>query len=199
MRFALAVLAIVSFAANAHAEAHDGLYLRGQVGLGWASASTELADTAETDLSFKGGAGYLNLEVGGAIKAPLIIFGKLYHLRARYPKLAVGTLSFDSNIDAYISGIGGGATYYFMPSNFYLTGAISFGIMGAKDNRGNDFDTDVGLMTHLGFGIEFLTGPNFGLGVGAELALGFFTDEIATDDLFWGAGYGLITLNATYN
>ncbi len=199
MRIALAVVAVVGFAANAHAEAHDGLYLRGQVGLGWASASTELADTAATDLSFKGGAGYLNLEVGGAIKAPLIIFGKVYHLRAPDPTLEIGTLSLDTDIEGYLSGIGGGATYYFMPANFYLTGAISFGVLGAKDNRGNDFDSDVGLMTHFGFGIEFFTGANFAVGVGAELALGFFTDEIATDDLFWGAGYGLVTLNATYN
>lgn len=173
--------------------------MRGQFGLGFASASTELEDTAATDLTFKGGAGYLNLEIGGAIKAPLILFGKVYHLRAPDPKLDVGTLTFDTNLDAYISGIGGGATYYFGPSNFYLTGAISFGVMGVKGNGGDDFRTDVGMMTHLGFGIEFLTSPNFGLGVGAELALGFFTDEIATDDLFWGAGWALVTLNATYN
>ena len=178
---------------------HSGFSVRGQLGIGGAAATSEI-DLTNTDITFRGGCGWVNVEAGGALVPGTILFGKVYALSAPDPSLKVGDTTFDTNISGYFRGIGAGLTHYFMPSNFYLTGALTVSQLGSRTTGGSDYDSGAGLMLHVGAGIELFVAPELALGVGAEVAYGGFPDQdIDPDGWVWGGGYGVIAFNVTYN
>jgi hypothetical protein len=177
---------------------HGGFYGRLQLGLGGARARTEIL---RTDLTFSGGAGALNLELGGAVARNLILFGKLYGLSVPEPEFEYGDLEGDADdLDGSFRGFGAGLTYYLMPSNVYLSGALTLSRL-ASAGPVDDYDSEVGPMFHLGAGKEWFVADQVSLGLGLELAFGGFPDEDidAEDDFVWGGSFLLVCLGATYN
>ncbi|MEL6339080.1 MAG: hypothetical protein AAFP04_08090 [Myxococcota bacterium] len=175
---------------------HEGFYLRGQAGIGGARAWTEVG---RLDVEYSGGAGALNLEVGGSLNKRWALFGKLYGLFV--PELDYDIEGFEGDTDTggFIRGIGIG-TQHFFPNNFYLGGALTLSVIGTLEDGEQFYDSDPGPMAHVTFGKEWWVGRDTAIGLGAEFALGGFPDDDLDDDGFtWGGGFAVIYFSATYN
>ncbi|MFP2909277.1 outer membrane beta-barrel protein [Pyxidicoccus sp. 3LFB2] len=174
---------------------HDGFYARLQLGGGYTRASV-----VGDDLAIKGGAIGLNAEIGGALTRNFIISAKLYGTSAPNPDIEVGDLTIegrDDDVSQNVGALGLGLTYYIMPANVYVSGALSFAQLSISDNGETIAETDLGGTLHLGLGKEWWVSDNWGLGFGAELALGRIPEKDSNDR--WNTVNAMLFLSATFN
>lgn len=180
--------------ASGDARTHDGFYLRLQGGPGGVRSSN-----ADEDISVKGAGGGLNIEIGGALTENFILYGKLFGASVPSPDLQVGGITFEdvgNDVNLGVGAVGAGVTYYFMPVNLYVSAAVSASQLSleADDERG---ETEVGPGLHLGVGKEWWVGDQWGLGVGAELALARVDEQ--GGNTRWNVGTLLVMFSATFN
>ncbi|QSQ20341.1 outer membrane beta-barrel protein [Pyxidicoccus parkwayensis] len=174
---------------------HDGFYLRLQLGGGYTRA-----EVVGDDLAIKGGGAGVNAEIGAALTRNFILYGKLFGTSAPNPDIEVGDLTIEGNNDDVsqnYGALGVGVTYYIMPANVYLSGAVSFAQLSVKDDGETVAETDLGGGLHLGIGKEWWVSDNWGLGIGAELALGRVPEK--NDSAKWNVVNGMVFLSATFN
>jgi hypothetical protein len=174
---------------------HDGFYLRLQVGPGYTHAALD-----DEDLAIKGGGGTLNVEVGGAPVRNLILFAKLYGTSSPNPDIDLGDITVEGRNDDVTQdylALGAGLTYYIMPANVYLTGALTFSQLSIDERGDTVAETDLGGGLHLGLGKEWWVSDNWGLGIGAELAFGRVPE--ANNGPSWNVVNGSIFFSATFN
>ena len=87
-------------------------------------------------------------------------------------------------------------TYYFMPVNLYITGAVGVSIADAAQDDGDETESDVGWGVNLDVGKEWWVDDNWGIGVAGRLVLGSVAlDGVDADMGFAGAG---VLFSATY-
>ncbi len=173
---------------------HDGFYLRLQLGGGY-----NYADAANEDVAVKGGAFGLNLEIGYAILENFILYGKLYGTSVSNPDIEIGDVTVegtDDDVSSNFSALGVGATYYIMPANIYVSGAISASQLSITEDGDTIAETDSGPALHLGVGKEWWVSRNWGLGLGAELALGRIRSDNDDD---WNVTSATLFLSGTFN
>lgn len=196
----IAALLFTSTAASAqeyNEHVHDGFYLRLQVGGGYLRAAA--SDISPT-VAVKGPSANINAEIGFALFNNFILYGKFYGAASPNPSIQVGDLSIDNAGDEWsqnFGAVGLGVTYYIMPANIYLSGAISYTQLSISERNEKVAETDLGGGLHLGIGKEWWVSKNWGLGIGAELALGRIRDEGSSDN--WNVTNVAIVLSATYN
>jgi hypothetical protein len=189
----LSLLIATSAGASGAARTHDGFFLRLQGGVGGTSASQD-------ELTLKGGSGALNVEIGGALTENFILYGKLFGTGTPDPDLEVGDITFEGNnsdLSLNFGALGAGVSYYFMPVNLYVSGAVSLTSLGLTEDGDEVGDTGQGLGLHLGVGKEWWVSDQWGLGLGAELALSRVNGAENTDD--WGVGSVVLLFSATFN
>ncbi|MCP3135837.1 outer membrane beta-barrel protein [Pyxidicoccus xibeiensis] len=187
--------ASVAAAQDAGRHSHDGLYLRLQVGGGYTRAESTFED-----LAVKGAAGAVNAELGFAVLQNFIIYGKLFGASAQNPDLEFGDVTIegqDDDVSQNFGALGAGVTYYLMPANVYLSGALSFARLTITEDGDTIAETDPGVGLHLGVGKEWWVSDNWGLGVGGELALGRIRSDDGEDD--WNVLNVMLLLSATFN
>ncbi|AEI62740.1 outer membrane beta-barrel protein [Corallococcus macrosporus] len=202
MRYPSIIAALLFSATTASAQeydehVHDGFYLRLQVGGGYLRAS---AADFTPEVAVKGASGNINAEIGFALVNNLILYGKFYGAASPNPSIQVGDLSVDNANEEWsqnLGAVGLGVTYYFMPANIYLSGAISYTQLSISEQGETIAETDLGGGLHLGIGKEWWVSKNWGLGIGAELALGRIRDDSNNDS--WNVTNVAIVLSATYN
>lgn len=196
----IAALLFTSTAASAqeyNEHVHDGFYLRLQVGGGYLRAAA--SDVSPT-IAVKGPSANINAEIGFALFNNFILYGKFYGAASPNPSIQVGDLSMDNLGDEWsqnFGAVGLGVTYYIMPANIYLSGAITYTQLSISERNEKVAETDLGGGLHLGIGKEWWVSKNWGLGIGAELALGRIRDEGSSDN--WNVTNVAIVLSATYN
>jgi hypothetical protein len=161
------------------AERHDGFMLRLTLGFGGGTVTRHIKnDPAEIlggdgKTTVSGFGESFSLDIGGAPMDNLIIHGRLSTFGLINPKIKRHGDELDANDDDGGASIliGPAITYYFMPINIYLTGAIGLGVVGAtvkdEDDKahgtgGVAFDVDVGK--------EWWAGDQWGLGAAARLS-----------------------------
>ncbi|SES99066.1 outer membrane beta-barrel protein [Stigmatella erecta] len=173
---------------------HDGFFLRLQLGGGY-----NHADAVSADLKLKGGAAGFNAEIGGALTRNFILYGKLWGAAAPGPDIEAGEglIRGDDDVSLNFSAIGLGASYYIMPSNFYVSGALSFTQLSISVDGERVGETDPGGGLHLGLGKEWWVSDNWGLGLGAEVMFGRIRSDDSNDD--WNIANVLVVFSATYN
>jgi hypothetical protein len=174
---------------------HDGFYLRLQLGGGYTQASL-----AGEDFAIKGGGVGINAEFGGAVARNFILYGKLYGTSAPNPDIEVGDITVegqDDDVSQNIGALGGGITYYIMPANVYLTGGLSFAQLSISDDGDTVAETDLGGALHLGLGKEWWVSDDWGLGIGAELAVGRVPEK--NDAERWNIVNAMLFFSATFN
>ena len=190
----LASLLLASGAAQASgaAHTHDGFYLRLQTGFGGTSASND-------DITLKGGSGALNVEIGGALARNFILYGKLFGTGTPNPDVKIGGITFetDNDLNGNFGALGIGVTYYFMPVNLYISGALSATSLSLTQDGDEIGDPGNGGGLHLGIGKEWWVSAQWGLGIGAELALTHVKGDNDTKD--WNAGSFVLLFSATLN
>ena len=177
---------------------HDGFFLRLSLGGGTAKTSVEDA-TGEIELD--GGAGDVNIAIGGVIAPNLALHGTLWGWSLTDPDASitiagVGSGSGKLDGDVTLGAVGGGLTYYVMPVNLYLSGSIGFGSI-QLDSRQVDAETDTGVVVDLTVGKEWWVGNSWGLGV----AGGFSYHSVPDGDIDenWSGTSFALRFSATLN
>jgi len=161
------VLFIAGFGASVSAQqskAHRGLFLRAVSG---AAFSNSIMDNNNIEQKYSGAAGFFQAQVGWALWDNLILFGS-------FDMMGMG--EFDYYLDGEkqtlkgsefkTNGVGAGVSYYFMPSNVY----ISLGFSRAETEfkfSGSDaeIESDNGWGSTLIVGKEWMLSDDWGLGV----------------------------------
>jgi hypothetical protein len=182
---------------------HDGFFLRLTLGLGGGAVVLDAPDTAEETYS---GAGWVtSVDVGGSPFDNFVIFGRLRDASLVDPQLEVGGDEIGDADGVTVSQVmlGAGVSYYFMPLNFYIGGAIGFaGIEAVVEERGRDdvrSNGKVGAGLDLDIGKEWWVSANWGLGVAARLSVASVPggDDLPKDATF-GAALLSVQFSATY-
>ncbi len=166
----LALLSLLgASSAFAAAETHDGFSLRLSTGLGYTSSSMTIG--GET-LGIAGAGGMGGFGLGWAVVPNLILHIDVAGVRAINPAVSIksggATVSGDSTATVSVTNFGVGASYYIMPANIYVGGAIHASEM-ALDNGGKHTDTDTGWGFTLNGGKEWWVSDNWGLGLAAQI------------------------------
>ena len=179
-------------------QAHDGFMLRLTFGLGSGNLTQSFDDegilgTEEIELS--GLSGTFSLDIGGAPIENLVIHGRLASMAIVGPTVTldgqeVGEADEDATVGAYL--FAPAVTYYFMPVNVYVTGAIGFSwfvIRNQDADASSSSDGGVGL--NIDAGKEWWVGDQWGLGVAGRFWYSHVTEEdggLSTDLDFIGWG-----------
>jgi hypothetical protein len=100
----------------------------------------------------------------------------------------------DSSVSLY--GLGVGVTYWIMPANVYLAGAVGLG-QASINVEGTTFEADWGFALNALVGKEFWVGEEWGIGVAAQL----IWSNVPTDIEPAEAGYIAfnVLFSATFN
>jgi hypothetical protein len=182
-------------------ERHDGLMLRFTLGIGYASTRAVEATNNGDELTIRGVDSSFSFDVGGVISDNLVLHLRLAALQIVDPSFSLNgqraTASEDISLTSVL--IGPGLTYYFMPSNVYLTGALGVSRLDAEIGRTDSTTTDFGFGANADIGKEWWVSDNWGLGVAARLWLTHLNNaEPGGDVTYTLFGFDLL-FSATYN
>lgn len=195
MATVLLVSLLGSSAVMASPRAHDGgLFLRLSAGGGSATSTLE---SGSGKAEFSGSAGDLNFAIGGIVSPNLALHGTLFGWLMSDPDLSItGLGSGQVNADVDLTAIGGGFTYFFMPSNIYLSASLGIGKLSI-DAGSLVGETDNGMVMDVTLGKEWWVGDSWGLGV----AGGFNYHSVPDGDIDenWSGASFVIRFSATHN
>ncbi len=190
--------------ANKHR--HDGFMLRLAIGVAFGGMTGDdfLLDGSETAA---GGAGFsTTIGIGGALTDNLVLNADLFQMTVLDPTIEVdGHELGDADVygedrgvgeNVELTGLGVGVTYYFMPVNVYIAGAIGLGQVVFVSDSGERAGSDAGLALHALVGKEWWVGVDWGIGVAGELAFVSAKDDYLGD--VTGLGFAVL-FSATYN
>jgi hypothetical protein len=173
---------------------HDGFFLRAQLGFGFFSMTDD-----KSDVRLRGAAGSFALALGGAISERLVLYGEVGSGVTTDPEIKNGNLG-GRELDGSVSvvGFGGGAAYYLMPLNAYVSATIS-ATQVTFEIAGEQLDSEIGGGLTLSLGKEWWLARNLGFGVAVQLhasaAKANDSSGAATLLPVWGAIAGSATFN----
>jgi len=168
---------------------HEGLMLRGTLGIGGITADDDL-----NDLTLSGGAFFFSLDIGGSLSRDLALHGR-YSLNTMFePSVSsdgddLGDLD-DTSLQFQLLGLG--LTYY-LPSNLYLTGVLGLS-RASFEFDGDEYDALTGIGFQGDIGYEWPIGGDFGLGIAARIDLNSVSGD---DEKLQTAGLGVL-VSLTY-
>lgn len=174
---------------------HDGFFLRLSAGGGYAKTSV---DAGGDNFEISGPIGDVNFAIGSMVSPNLAIHGTIIGWTATDPTVEwTGVASGEFNGDVTLSAVGPGITYYFMPSNLYLSASVGLATLTADISGGPAFDSDTGVAVDLTLGKEWWVGDSWGLGVAGGLMVHSIPDG-GIDENWTGTSFA-IRFSATYN
>ena len=182
------------------ARSHDGFFMRLSTGAG--AARSKLEDTGG-EVTLKGTAGDVNLAFGAIVSPNLALHGTIWGWSVSDPDADITINGFGSGSGSFngtltMAAIGPGATYYFMPTNIYVSGPV--GMATLTGDKEVDGKTDPGFAMDLTLGKEWWVGDAWALGLAGDFA--YFSaknKDFVTSDKNWaGPSFGL-RFSATFN
>ena len=184
---------------------HEGFFLRLMAGgAGGGTSYEEAGFGGAVDRTRTLGAGSMTeVAVGWAVAPNLVVHANL-HLAylSGYKKTGQVRYEDEERVDTLVGFFGAGATYYFMPANVYVSGAIGpGGLSETLGHRYEDHESNVGFGSALSFGKEWWLGRRAEWGLGVALAGSYHRAPLEVDGVsstFHGSLAG-IALSATYN
>src|SRR5262245_38900549 len=190
----IASLFAIPYATAGQPRTHDGLFLRLSGGVAFANTSIEANNGDEFEVGDMGGHG--NFAIGGTIGNNLILHGTLWGWDISDVDLEVNEQEVNTNADVSLGAVGGGLTYYFEPSNIYLSGSIGVGQLSFGDSGGLE-DSDTGLAADVLLGKEWWVGNSWGLGIAGDINYHSMPQD-GVDDNWNGLSLGVL-FSATLN
>jgi hypothetical protein len=172
---------------------HFGFYIRPDLGFGYLTST-------ESNVTISGLSGLAGVAIGGAIQENSILAVHIIDAVAQNPTVSSGTFSATAN-DTTVAlwGIGPQYTYYFMPSNMYLSTTLALTRLHSTSGS-NSGDSEWGVGTRIAVGKEWWVSDHWGLGVAGHLSFSTNQDPVA------GGGSNTLTtwafgaaFSATYN
>ena len=155
---------------------HDGFYFHIASGFGGAALVEEVE---QDELIISGGSSNGKIGIGYAFVENFIVSLDFFGNVIVDPDVLVnGQEINDADVELTMGNVGLGMTYYFMPSNFYLSGSIGLA-SGELETDFGTYDTDLGYGINLAIGKEWWVSDNWGLGVVSHLYYSSIPDEYA--------------------
>jgi hypothetical protein len=189
----LASLIAIPYANAGQPRTHDGLFLRLSGGVSFANTSIEANNGDEFDIGDMGGHG--NFAIGGTIGNNLILHGTLFGWDISDVDVEIDDQEVNTDADVSLGAVGGGLTYYFEPSNIYISGSLGIGQL-SFDNT-NIEDSDTGLAADFLVGKEWWVGNSWGLGIAGDMNFHSMPQDGVNDN--WdGVSFGVL-FSATLN
>lgn len=149
---------------------HEGFFLRLTMGLGIGVTSYRedvSGDGQLLDVATRGLAGLFGVSVGGRVVNNLIVHGDFSLCDIGDAKKKVdGTSAAFDDLDGLLGLLGGGLTYYFMPTNAYVSGSAGIAMLQEERNG------KLALQSHVGFGGTLLLGKEWFVGVHGQWGMG---------------------------
>jgi hypothetical protein len=187
---------------------HDGFFLRLVPGFGYSQISLSLPDDMVPEqfkgkdaFSFLGGLTVANsIQIGGAVSDNVIIFGESGGVIVTNPSMKV----FDEEVDVtgdvsiLFGGVGPGITYYFMPTNIYISVTILAHIANVSVEGSKLADSNLGFGFNFMAGKEWWAGEQWGLGISLYFRYGSQSDQDVEDLTISGYSFGAL-FSATFN
>jgi len=179
---------------------HDGFLFRATLGPAYINAGTDDTSLPDDPRRIYGGAIALTITLGGAVAENFVIFGTLWGTAATGPTIEYvdeSTIDSDSNVSMSFSGIGAGLTYFIMPINLYLSGALSLATLQLEDAAtGLTGESEVGFDVQALVGKEFWVSDNWALGPAIQVGFGSVPDG---EEVTFGVFHVGLHFSATYN
>lgn len=192
---ALALVVPATAWSSGAARRHDQFFLRLSAGFG--GASSDARDNFGDRWEFSGLTGDVNFAIGGIVGRNLALHGTLWGWSIGDPDLEINSDSAELNGSLTMSAIGIGVTYYFMPTNLYLSGSLGLGQLELDVPGVGAADTDMGLVLDATLGKEWWVSANWALGLAGALGVHSIPED-GFDDNWSGVSVGL-RFSATFN
>ncbi len=165
---ALLALWLAPGAAGADAHEHDGFFLRLATGIGGATDS--VTDDDGVVNTIRGAASTSSIAIGYTITENLALHAEIFHAALIEPESTKGGSQTSAVVLAgkyFAAGFGAGVTYYFTPSNFYISGAVGGVVLNADFGIAR-FSTEPGFGMDFLFGKEWWVSDNWAIGVAGQ-------------------------------
>lgn len=197
---ALAMMAALGAALPARADdtfhRHKGFFVRLDAEGGYLNTK---ASQGNTTLTFSGGGGGIGFGIGGALAENVILYFHVYDLLAFNPSVSDGTNTVStSNTSLGTVGYGLGFSYYFMPTNLYLSITLAAAALTSETNNVRS-NAKIGPGGRLAFGKEWWVSDHWGLGLAGQLSFAWNKDSDAADAPTWATVAPSIAFSATFN
>ncbi|NOY92571.1 MAG: hypothetical protein GXP55_15365 [Deltaproteobacteria bacterium] len=173
---------------------HTGFFFRGTIGPGYGSAS---ADVSGTKVRMSGAGVSLRVGIGGYVVPNFALYADLGGVGLPGPNVSFGGSSGSASSDTtlVVAGFGLGFSYYIMPIDIYVGGAIRAVQLSIDDGSGTTAKSDMGVGGSLVLGKEFWVSSSLTLGPALELEY----SRIPDGDTTWSVFTAALTLSLTYN
>lgn len=177
---------------------HDGLFMRFLAGPSYSSQSF---DGGSDDMKVDGLSVTFRFQIGATIAENLVAFGEAGGITIQNPIIEMNGKEYETeDTKASFFDMGGGMTYYFDPSNIYLTGSILLSKYQVEYNHGSTThkgESDMGLGLFLGLGKEWWVSTDWALGVTGFFGYSNVPDQGSSDITITGTTFG-VAFSATY-
>lgn len=158
------------------ARTHDGFFMRFLAGVGPGSVTLDDFLGSELVLSLPTASAF-HLQIGGVVGNNLALFGDLGGFAMSDPDVEwAGSSASTGNTEVVVSGIGLGATYYWMPANVYIS-ASALTSRSSLTFQGSEASTELGGSAFVAVGKEWWVGDKWGLGVAIFADFGTMKDQ----------------------
>lgn len=180
---------------------HDGFYL--SMALGPVLGNINNESTVVGNQTYTGPGFQFDFKIGGAISENFILHATLASSSMVGPKVSGNNGSSSSSTNDVMLGeaiLGAGFTYYFMPSNFFISssaGAGNFTVVNTKTDYG--YSTKRGFSMQIKIGKEWWVSKNWGLGIGVTYSKTQLTDTPNGEQEKLNSNRFGILFNTTFN
>jgi hypothetical protein len=186
------------------AREHEGFFLR--LGLGVGASILGYREAVDgnklSGIATRGLSGLFNVSVGGRVVGNLIVHGDLIVSDFGDAQREVSGVKDARNVISGTLGmVGGGVTYYLMPSNAFITGIMGVTHYTEQRDGETSIDSGLGVGASTLIGKEWWVGPRGAWGLGAALRASYYWApmEIAHDRTTLKAGDIGVVCSATFN
>jgi len=172
---------------------HDGgFFLRLSGGFG--PAQTKFGDPV-IPMEVSGSAFDGDIAIGIVVSPNLAVHATLFGWMVDNSVVELDVIQEEMEGDVFSESFGGGVTYYFMPTNVYVSGSAGVATLSVETTEGGK--TDFGPVFEITLGKEWWVGNSWGLGVAG--AVGYHSVPEKVIDENW-SGFNLaVRFTATIN
>ncbi len=136
--------------------------------------------------------------VGTALSENLILAGHVWVVGPVSPEVTTGSQTVSSNGDTTLVGMGPELTYYFTPSNVFVSACPAITKL-TRRTGGTTTETDFAFGGYLAAGKEWWVADHWGLGIAAQLMFGVNEDQPPNSASTWTTFGGGLAFSATYH
>lgn len=188
------VLQNLTFGQGVHE--HDGFFLRFQAGPGYGQMTMD--KVLGSEMEFSGAGGEFVFQIGGTVGNNLILFGEFGGFVIQDPTVKIGGQELEvSDLKSSTSDFGAGLTYYFMPSNIYLSGSL-LAARATLEFADNKSSSDIGFGFRFSVGKEWWVSDDWGIGVAIFGYYSSVPDKEPSESTISSSSFGVV-FSATYN